>query len=978
MSIESWDNSSRLPEGLEWIKNERDFMDVYENIKSWYGESFSSSEQALIKDSRNSSSAEYGWVFNDTKKVIASNRIDSILFRLRYVKFSNLDKNHIMKTLSNANTQRKFREIITKLWNRFGELYNSEIDKIEKRLQDEIKKAPRSDSAIFDTIYKDLSTDIEWNRNTSTEQPEWQSDQNQDWWEEWYNNWINGNINNTPEISDNNESIVWNTWINQPWRIPKSEIELMDQIQIPEGFKKLKDCILSSISFSEFSYHDKDWNIKTMSEDNINYIKKYTSAVFNDFVKTFLDSWDITANFLLNTDENVLGIVIAYMQDVADGKETWAENLITKICDAYYSDDDRVSSHINKMTEEINQSDAMKKIDPEELEKVEITDQELDDIRINLGDKDSEGTMENLKQLYKTYKYLSKRKNDLWELEPELETLLQKLDKMFMYIKRRVLREISSQNIRESGNFWLRQKSLSFSPEQATWNIKDIEPIAIVETNQQIRRFVYWDIEQWNDSEDMNISLSTTEREQLFNKLKVQKAWDPDFNDSIIYLDRYWNIDRDKAMADNIDPESLENNKRKIDEMIRNLAIEEKRDRLWKDKIKEVSKRRSIMTTCFRAISSFFDTVNNNSENFASEFEIEDVNENIEFDERTWIIKIKWTIWENKNHIWLYYNTHTWELSFDNFLAFNPDVGYKIWKWNWEREPLKIQLPTMDKMEAIANSINFDLIDNLPLNMRQYDRMVWLAMSESIWFNCFKGFMGADMEVNRQFVAQFTEKNILKQDIIKTIYKKFYNERDLDDIFNNENKYLTIGEGNEPEQFKLIKLISDSIDHYESADQLLNFRLYVNQLDEFLASKETIQKDKLLRALFADNLSSNNDNYDVSRQVMQRENENLNVSEDNTTNTYISQEQSSIMWNNGELWDYILLDLFSEDKWWKRIINLDWFNHALSIMSRADDWSSILDMAEEYAWFERNLQAHAEDLPDFQTQILQENIDQIA
>jgi len=978
MSIESWDNSSRLPEGLEWIKNERDFMDVYENIKSWYGESFSSSEQALIKDSRNSSSAEYGWVFNDTKKVIASNRIDSILFRLRYVKFSNLDKNHIMKTLSNANTQRKFREIITKLWNRFGELYNSEIDKIEKRLQDEIKKAPRSDSAIFDTIYEDLYTDIEWNRNTSTEQPEWQPDQNQDWWEEWYNNWINENINNTPEISDNNESIAWNTWINQPWRIPKSEIELMDQIQIPEGFKKLKDCILSSISFSEFSYHDKDWNIKTMSEDNINYIKKYTSAVFNDFVKTFLDSWDIPASFLLNTDENVLGIVIAYMQDVADGKETWAENLITKICDAYYSDDDRVSNHINKMTEEINQSDAMKKIDPEELEKVEITDKELDDIKINLGDKDSEDTMENLKQLYKTYKYLSKRKNDLWELEPELETLLQKLDKMFMYIKRRVLREISSQNIRESGNFWLRQKSLSFSPEQATWNIKDIEPIAIVETNQQIRRFVYWNIEQWNDSEDMNISLSPTEREQLFNKLKVQKAWDPDFNDSIIYLDRYWNIDRDKAMADNIDPESLENNKRKIDEMIRNLAIEEKRNRLWKDKIKEVSRRRSIMTTCFRAISSFFDTVNNNSENFASEFEIENVNENIEFDERTWIIKVKWTIWENKNHIWLYYNTHTWELSFDNFLAFNPDVGYKIWKWNWEREPLKIQLPTMDKMEAIANSINFDLIDSLPLNMRQYDRMVWLAMSESIWFNCFKGFMGADMEVNRQFVAQFTEKNILKQDIIKTIYKKFYNERDLDDIFNNENKYLTIGEGNEPEQFKLIKLISDSIDHYESADQLLNFRLYVNQLDGFLASKETIQKDKLLRALFADNLSSNNDNYDVSRQVMQRENENLNVSEDNTTNTYTSQEQSSIMWNNGELWDYILLDLFSEDKWWKRIINLDWLNNALTIMARTDDWSSILDMAEEYAWFERNLQAHAEDLPDFQTQILQENIDQIA
>ncbi|MBO4516508.1 hypothetical protein J5751_03650 [bacterium] len=54
--------------------------------------------------------------------------------------------------------------------------------------------------------------------------------------------------------------------------------------------------------------------------------------------------------------------------------------------------------------------------------------------------------------------------------------------------------------------------------------------------------------------------------------------------------------------------------------------------------------------------------------------------------------------------------------------------------------------------------------------------------------------MGSDMKVNQKFVAQYTEKNILKQDIIKSIYKKYYNSKDIDDIFNNENKYLTINE----------------------------------------------------------------------------------------------------------------------------------------------------------------------------------------
>ena len=609
------------------------------------------------------------------------------------------------------------------------------------------------------------------------------------------------------------------------------------------------------------------------------------------------------------------------------------------------------------------------------MEKITITEEELKDIKINLRGEDKEVAMEKLIYSYKVYKYLKQRKTDLSKLEPDQEKLLEELDTFFANLKRRVLREISSKDIHRPFDYWFGTKSLQISSEYATWNIKDIKPAAIVENNKQINHFVYWDNEPWIDI-DRNISLSQNERKRLFSKIKEQKKWDKDFMECIEYLDVYWNIDREKAIADNIDPISLVNNKRKIDEMIRNLAIEEKRNNIEKERIRDISVRRSIMISCFRAISSFFDTVNNNSENFASEFEIQDVNENIEFNEETWIIKMTWTIWANKNHIWLYYNTKTWELSFDNFLAYDPEVWYKLWKWNWEKEPLKVTLPTMKEMESRANSIDFNLIDRLSLNINQYRRMVWIAMGESIRFNCFKWFMGADMEVNKQFVAQFTEKNILKQDVIKCIYKKFYNTNDLDDIFNNDAKYLTIGEWNEPEQFKLIKLISDSIDYYQSADQLLNFRLYINQLDEFLSSKKTIERDKLLRALFADNLSSDSDNLDISREIMQNENENLSLSEDNTVSTYTSQEQTWNGWNK-KLWDYILLDLLSENKWGNRIINLDRFGYALNTMWRADDWSSLLDMAEEFSWFEKNLQKHANDLPDFQTEMLQESIDQI-
>jgi hypothetical protein len=75
--------------------------------------------------------------------------------------------------------------------------------------------------------------------------------------------------------------------------------------------------------------------------------------------------------------------------------------------------------------------------------------------------------------------------------------------------------------------------------------------------------------------------------------------------------------------------------------MINDLAIQESEEKCDKDTIKDINVRKSAMVCCFRAISSFFNTVNNNSENLANEFEIDDINENIAFDPESGVISME-------------------------------------------------------------------------------------------------------------------------------------------------------------------------------------------------------------------------------------------------------------------------------------------------------------------------------------------------
>lgn len=935
-NFETWYNSDELPRQLEWISNKSNFLNLYEDIKSWYNKDFTDNEFKIIKETWDSWCRKY-WMLNSERIKRLWNQIDYELFKYNYPRFASLDTEYIMWAQYDLDidTQHKFREIIIKLGNEFGRLYNSDVSIIVSSLQDEIQKRPVSNGEIFVRIYEDLLKKIKDNRDI---------------------NGVENDITDQEQLNNSEFGIeeLWNNWEQVPWRIPAREIELMANIPISKDFSDVKDFVLWSISFDWLywldenwnreelfewlHWFDNDWNKIQLDDDKINYVKKYVSAIFNDFARQIDEyfGWNIPS---YTFDERNIWIILDYFNAIISGEETSAENLVQKILEKLYENDDTVKRDIYDIHE--LERKAANKINREEVEKIEVTEKEKNDIKIRTRNSE---LSEDLLRSYKLYKYLSNKKAVFWKLDPDLEKILHKLTRAFKYIKRRVLREVSFTDNWLS--FWQEYSPIETNSlaEYATWSIKDIKPIAIVESNNAIRDYVYWGIQDIQDDWVDNITFSSLfneKKESLLKKLIDRNKNNREFMSSIRYLDKFWNIDVNKARADNIDPRSLNKNKIKIQNMIVELAKEELQIQWEKEKIRQISIKRSAMVCCFRAISSFFNTVNNNWENFASEFEISDVNENIKFDETTGMITMEWTIWVNKNHIKLYYDTKNWTLEFDNFLAYDPETSsYKIWHWNWAREKVNIKLPTMEQMQAQADSVNLNLIDRFSTNIEQYERMVWFAMWESIRLNCFVGFMWADMKVSKIFVEQFNEKNILKQDIINSIYSKFYSQSDMKTKFES---FLNISRWNEPEQFKLIELIVNTIDNCSSSNELLSFRNAMNELDDILSNNhELVIQDSLLQYFFADNLNNNNDTTDTTRSVIDEENEDWNTSQNSNDQiaTYESQDNYA---NNGNktLNYYMFLDLLSEDKWGKKIININAFQTELSTIKTS--WKHLLD-----------------------------------
>lgn len=861
-SIETWYNTE-LPKELEWISNEKEFLGVYDNVKSWYWDNFTKNEFTIIKEVWNRWCKEYWWSFNKTRLAILWNRIDFSIFEFRYPKLIERDKE--IRKLNDTREQRRLRAI--------------EIEQINQNNN------------------PDNSDNHNWNQNDNAD-----------------NDVFNDNFGQVIPVYGG-----YNQWPSD------DELEQMLNLKISPYFENIKQEIFYISSFNktpnkkyiEGFFNECADRVSALYGQDLNL--EGDKLLRKELIHIFMKHYCLISDWIEKSSDNLINDVVNKIMDKDQ------DNCMERLANNAFDENDKTNYSVYeyKLTEEDNKN--------------------IDYLYSKLSRR---YTKEYVTNQYLKYKHLEDKKNN-WTILTEKENKdLKWLQELFKQTERlRKLHEIKMREASSRSEF--RWKWISFSAESATWNIKDIKPVAIVESNRQISHFVYWDRppEEYLDSE---ISISQEYRVQLFNKLKEQKTWDNDFVECIQYLDEYWNIDMEKVGADNIDLQSIEQNKAKIDKMIQDLAIEERMQQLWKEKINEISAKKSAMICCFRAISKFFDTVNNNWENFASEFEISDVNKDIEFDETTGEITMEWVIWPNKNHIKLYYNTTTWTLEFDNFLAYDHENKcYKIWKWNWQREAIgeaygkKIKLPTMDQMLQQANSINLNLIDRLAPNMHLYWDIVWTVMTESIRINCFIWFMWSDMEVNKWFVEQFNEKNILKQDIINNIYSKFYSQNDIKEKLEG---CLVINEWNEPEQFKLIKLISDTIDDYDSSNKLLRFRNAMNELDDILTNNhELVNDDILLKYLFADNLRDNSDVTDNSRAIIDRENQDWSRDSHNNDRvaTYESEQMYENHWSRTLNYYMFLGDLLSEDKWDKRIVNIDAFEASLDTIKTR--WRHLLD-----------------------------------
>lgn len=919
-----------LPQEFKFLPHQESFSKVFENISKWYWNTFSSEEIKIIADIRNKKVHRFESHLDEKKILNITNEIDGYLFKSRNDDLKNIENNVISK-IKDPNMKRQFREVAINLKEKKGHNLSKDEGKVIEILFLKAKNNNEVPNAnyIFSVLDNDYSMA-----------------------EILLQNW------DDIEPTNYSHQIVLRArrfdGITRIWSTKKEEnkIDVIDMVNA-FGDPQLDEIVRTSIN---------DYCFQAI---------QILNKLYNNYYDRVLKS--------RNYDINQIIYEVAYEQYGRFG----AHGPIDSLRDALYERIEKIDPNFFRENMVSNRKKSLNSdfYIPESIQQEIKNDQEaLEDINylINVhGFSEDEAW-----DIYTTYYDLKTRVGNGETLTEEERIDFYKYSGLFgidwnwWYLRKaRKLKELRDLQARQTQEF---TPNTVPSVEYTAWNIKDIRPDAIVENNEWIRNYIYWDNVAEDNKNVDNISfsaLSNEDKRKFFQQLINENKSDIIFMDSIRYLDEYGNIDRQKAIADGIDEESLEINRAKIEHMILELAKEEALSNWEKSRINEIYIKKSSMLCCFRAISKFFDTVNNNWENFASEFKIDDLNNDIHFDEETWMITMEWTIWANQNHIKLYYNTKTWTLEFDNFLAYNSqDDCYKIWKWNWEREKINIVLPTMDEMQHQAKSINFDLINNFTSNAQiisrfvsktqMYEHMVGLAMRESIWTNCFKWFMWADMEVNKYFVQQFNEKNILKQDIINSIYSKFYERNDMKEKLDG---CLVISAGNEPEQFKLIKLISDTIDNCWSCSALLRFRNAVNWLDDILTNNhDLVEKDDLLRYLFADNLSNREDLTDISRNIIWKENEDIAVSRDNQwLATYASNEEYDNKWNR-TLNYYTFLDLLSENKSSEKLINIDTFETALSTITTS--WKYLLSDEQWLLWKNYAKKRDEWILPDFKKQ----------
>jgi hypothetical protein len=113
-------------------------------------------------------------------------------------------------------------------------------------------------------------------------------------------------------------------------------------------------------------------------------------------------------------------------------------------------------------------------------------------------------------------------------------------------------------------------------------------------------------------------------------------------------------------------------------------------------------------------------------------------------------------------------------------------------------------------------------------------------------------------------VEMFNERNLLRQDILKSIYSMFYGISDVEELFGSS---LEISH-DDTKQYNLIDLIAKSIENCKSSFELLRFRNDVAKLHQYIMNKDIVGKDQLLSYLFMDNINTDNDTSDISTNAI--------------------------------------------------------------------------------------------------------------
>lgn len=917
-SIEQAWNTTNLPNEFDSIKNQTYFQSTYKKLQTWYGNDFNDDEIKIIKWVWTNSYNEYKKDITNTRAIIIANRIDKWIFEYRYPFFTKIDKN-IIRQIPDANKQRAFRDVAITIEEKFHELSISEISIIEKEFHNAKNKwaLPNADKIATEIADNRLASEISstisdfsWSLKKLQDTAKNNISKSNGTWEGTHSNEVDN------QILDTQDDRRKHTKKYQKWP-SKNLLKWMDNIKLSPCFQNIENKLFNSNLYNWNEY----WN------------EKYVKYFFRESAQ-FLESCSIN-----EIDDNTFLIIQNELQLISLWIEHDSERLKQNVLKNIFAEDRwftklwKVLHNINYDLESLNDD-----IDEEMLKQME--DAELAE-EISYLEKNWISGKLYKKARIAQKKYSNKLKN--WEELSENEMLLLKKLNIILWedwkcigeiIKLHKIKEIQKNN--ETKKFdWIKTPQI----EQTTGNIKSINPDNIVQNNQNIHDYVF---QKDNDiPSNFDWKIDEEYRKILYDKLiKIHKN-DLAFVESIKYLDEYGHINHKKAKAENIDEESLQENFKTINKMINKLARKEFHDKEKIKKINEICTRKSIMTTCFRALSNYFDSTNNNWENFADSFEIWDINKDIDFNEETGIIKMKWKIWWN-NIIWLYYDTKKWELSFDNFIWYNSNIWYVIWTNNWEKEKLNIKLPTMEEMEKQSNKVDKDLVYKLSINTTFYMKALSKCINESLWLWCFQWFIGTEMDVNKQFVKEFNEKNILKQEIFRSIYTKYYDQDNIDKIINDK---LEISEWNDKQQFKLIKLISDSIDNCKNSNELLRFRNLITEFDKLISPNlNYVKNDKLLKTLFANNLNDDNDIYDQSASIMENENPNIAV----------DKNRSWIYWNidhrsqNSSLNYYTFLDLLAEDQGINRIINLDAFGDVIKTIQT--DWAQLLDKKDGILW----------------------------